>query len=229
MRLNVIQENLAMLYLRLNGYFVSGFIIHAPGNSVKTQLDVLAVRFPYNSEPEREILPSPYLQTSSDRTDFLICEVKSGKSEPHFNDALCNDDAAIRSMLRWMGNFTEEEIDGLVAPVMQLLSASSQESGAFRTALGPRQQQVRAVLFAPDKPNPLPTEPMYVSGEELIGYIWACLCPEKPRSECATRYDFGLWSEFEPIVRVFKDAKSKPSMNYICEKLLHEKDAKSNV
>jgi hypothetical protein len=231
MHLNVIQENLAMLYLRLNGYFVSGFIIHTPGNSVKTQLDVLALRFPYNSEPEREIPPSPYLQTSSDRTDFLICEVKSGPSEPQFNDSLRQDDSAIRSMLRWIGAFAKEEIDGLVGPVMQLLSASasSQESGVFRTILGPRQHQVRAVLFAPDKPNPGPTDPIYVSGEELIGYIWSCLRPEKPRPECATRYDFGLWGELEPIVRVFKDAKSKPSMKDICDKLFCEEEAESNA
>lgn len=44
-----IQETLVSLYLRLNGYFVSGFIVHAV-YGVETELDVLAVRFPRHEE-----------------------------------------------------------------------------------------------------------------------------------------------------------------------------------
>jgi hypothetical protein len=32
MKKHDLQETLVSLYLRLNGYFVSGFIVHAPGD-----------------------------------------------------------------------------------------------------------------------------------------------------------------------------------------------------
>lgn len=40
-----IQETLVLLYLRLNGYFGTGFIVHAPQRN-KTEMDVLAIRLP---------------------------------------------------------------------------------------------------------------------------------------------------------------------------------------
>jgi hypothetical protein len=47
-----VQETLVSLYLRLNGYFVSGFIVHAQ-TGAKTEMDVLAVRFPNQRESSR--------------------------------------------------------------------------------------------------------------------------------------------------------------------------------
>ena len=80
-----IQEALVSLYLRLNGYFTSGFIVHDdsddPRESVVTDIDILAVKFPHNREPEREIQPSRYLSISDQKTDFIIGEVKSGEKE----------------------------------------------------------------------------------------------------------------------------------------------------
>ena len=54
------EELLAALYLRVNGYFASGFIAHAPVGNL-TEIDVLAVRFPKHQEPEREIASCAYL------------------------------------------------------------------------------------------------------------------------------------------------------------------------
>ena len=53
-----IQVALLNLYLRLNGYFVTGFIVHSPelGRNI-TQLDAFALRNPFNSEPERVAFP----------------------------------------------------------------------------------------------------------------------------------------------------------------------------
>jgi len=213
-----------MLYLRLNGYFVSGFIVHAPGQGNLTQVDVLAVRFPNNSEPERAIRTSAYLQTSESLIDFLICEVKGGKGIPNFNEALKENDEAVGSILRWMGAFTNEEIQTLIEPVKQLLSFSGQNSDEFPTHACPRQHRIRAVLFAPDRANPIEGEPRYISGDEIVKYIGDCLHPVEPRSHCSVRYDFGLWGDLEPIVKVFKEAPSQPSVNEICNKLLKSSD-----
>jgi hypothetical protein len=73
-----IQETLVSLYLRLNGYFVSGFIVHA-SRGVGTEMDVLAVRFPKHQEPEREGQPCRYLAAPTDQIDFLLGEVKGGQ------------------------------------------------------------------------------------------------------------------------------------------------------
>ena len=72
-----IQETLVSLYLRLNGYFVSGFIVHAP-HQVGTELDVLAVRFPRYIEPEREVHGCEHLAIPSEKIDFIVGEVKGG-------------------------------------------------------------------------------------------------------------------------------------------------------
>ncbi|MEE9214556.1 MAG: hypothetical protein V3U54_07140 [Thermodesulfobacteriota bacterium] len=90
MEKSTLQEKLAALYLRLNGYFVSGFIVHAPieyqnaageTRRVKTELDILAVRFPFNREPERVVLPSTYIDVSNSHIDNVIGEVKGGLRE----------------------------------------------------------------------------------------------------------------------------------------------------
>src|SRR5437867_493484 len=86
-----LQETLVSLYLRLNGYFVSGFIVHAPGmnkESNRTQVDALGIRLPNNSEPEREVRPSEYLQLPTRQIDILICEVKGDKASLQFNEAI---------------------------------------------------------------------------------------------------------------------------------------------
>jgi len=38
----------------------------------------------------------------------------------------------------------------------------------------------------------------------MLDYVSACLCPSGQRVSCSTKYDFGLWREYEPIVRYIK-------------------------
>src|SRR5690348_9082718 len=98
------REDLVALYLRLNGYFSTGFIIHSPAhNNIYTEIDSLSIRHPHNAEPEREILPSPSLEPSSEQTDLLICEVKGRGQLLQLNDALRDNTGAIESALRWAG------------------------------------------------------------------------------------------------------------------------------
>ncbi len=214
-----LQEQLPALYLRLNGYFVSGFIVHAiPGGEQTnlTQVDALAVRFPHNAEPERGVLPSEYLQTSGDVTDILICEVKGGEEPLQFNRALRTNPAALRSVLRWVGAFTDTEIDTLVGPLKELLSPrETDHPDAFKTLACGGTYQLRGVLFALDRLAPRRNQPRYIDGEELIGHLWKCLREQAPRPECATRYDLGLWGPHEEIVRFFKEAPHEPTIKNI--------------
>jgi hypothetical protein len=216
MKKSDLQEQLAALYLRMNGYFVSGFIIHAPQGEMnergeprrnRTELDALAVRFPYNAEPEREIGPSTYLQISDTLTDILICEVKGGKQSLQFNEELREDPRAVASMLRWIGVFEEQEVESLIGNVMTLLSTQyPNDKESFREYCIPgRNVRIRALFFAPDRDAPVhKNQTRYIYGAELLGYIWSCLCPSQEREECQTRYDFSLWGTYEDIVRYFK-------------------------
>ena len=224
MEKNELQEQLATLYLRLNGYFVSGFIAHAPiggKQTNRTQVDALAVRFPHNSEPERGIAQSECLQASSDKADVLICEVKGGREALQFNDALKNSPDALKSVLRWIGAFDESEIEKLAPQILKLITPNPKTtSDQFAVIAAPRGFQLRCILFAPDRRAPRHNQARYICGDEMVSYVWRCLCEGGPRPECATRYDFGLWGPYKAIVQFFKAAHSKPTMEAVYDELV---------
>ena len=226
MRKSEIQETLVSLYLRLNGYFVSGFIVHAPGIDSagnRTQVDALAIRLPYNSEPEREVMPSEYLQIPTGTTDIALCEVKGGHEALQFNQGLRGPDA-IRSVLRWIGAFEEKEMERLLEPVREILTPRDPDTPeAFRTVRSADDRyQLRAILFAPDRPEPRKNQTRYVGGTEIVEFINKCLRAQATRQHCATRYDFGLWGGlYEPIIRLAKGADHHVTLAEIYDALLN--------
>lgn len=126
-----VQETLVQLYLRLNGYFASGYIVHA-AHGVTTELDVLAVRFPRHEEPERAILCSTHLGIPTEQIDFVVGEVKGGANPVNFNARFRNNSAAVRSVLQRFGAFTCGEIDRAVAAVPGLLDPTKlRRAGTF--------------------------------------------------------------------------------------------------
>src|SRR6266576_1989892 len=137
-----IQEALLFLYLRLNGYFVSSFIVHSPekGKNI-TQIDALAVRLPFNREPNRVVRPSPFLNTKG--TDLLVCEVK-GRGKPlQFNESFRENDTAIRNVLEWAGLFNEKETPQIASDLKFLLRPCTLTKDAERGVQGPRETTVR--------------------------------------------------------------------------------------
>jgi len=84
-----IQESLVTLYLRLNGYFTSGHIVHATPDDLsvreRTEIDIFALRLPYSREPETGNPPSDYLQVENGILDIIVGEVKSGRKPIQFN------------------------------------------------------------------------------------------------------------------------------------------------
>ena len=71
-----LQEQLVRLFLRLNGYLTSGLIIHSSqkGNN-KTELDIVAVRFPNHKQIDRRVECSKYMDYPTDSIDIIIGEV----------------------------------------------------------------------------------------------------------------------------------------------------------
>lgn len=117
-----LQEQISQLYLRLNGFFTSGFVVHSPiPGRVRSEVDILAVRFPHHSEYERIEPDDLALDLSNQHLELAICEVKSRGQQVRFNDTLYNSEPAIESLLRWVGIFSPEGIPLLVPKVKQLL------------------------------------------------------------------------------------------------------------
>lgn len=95
-----IQERLVKLYLRLNGYFSDGFIVHHDINSRISLEDILGVRFPNHSESEREAGLCSRLQLNdSNNIDILIGEVKSNGVSLRFNNAISTNIEVLRKIL----------------------------------------------------------------------------------------------------------------------------------
>jgi hypothetical protein len=216
-----VQESLVTLYLRLNGYFTSGFIVHSPihGRN-RTEVDVLAVRFPFNAEPARGVGSDDELGTSNNSVEFIIGEVKSRGQQLRFNAGLrCSRDA-VDSVLQWCGHFSDDERPGLTDSVMKILEPQAAGDRA-PSANGPRATRVRAVLFSPERAQRRNNQPWFVPGSTIFAYIWRCLRPPVPRDACATTYDFGAWGrELEPIVEYFKD-QNRPIAGGLPELLEH--------
>ncbi|MGE0388122.1 MAG: hypothetical protein AB7Q97_25635 [Gammaproteobacteria bacterium] len=201
-----LQEQLVSLYLRLNGFFVTGFIVHSPLHGQnRAELDALALRLPYNCEPERQIGPDPMLELSEKYTDLAVCEVKSKGQQLQFNQSLVQQSTAAATILRWAGLFRESEVIPLADSLAQALAPSNPAARPNApTVLGPQDVRIRGLLFSPERDSRRPNQPWFISGPQLFDYIWRCLCPANPRQCCATTYDFQLWGDHEAIARYFK-------------------------
>jgi hypothetical protein len=117
-----IQEDLVKLFLRLNGYFTTGLIIHSSSlGKNQTELDTVAVRFPFHNQPERLIGCSEYLQIPKGSTDIVIGEVKSGGAKIQFNEALRNDRTSLEKLINWLGAFDKDEVDLIIDILQNLL------------------------------------------------------------------------------------------------------------
>jgi hypothetical protein len=201
-----VQEALVTLYLRLNGYFTTGFIVHSPihGRN-RAEVDIIGVRFPLNAEPIRGVGTDEQFGASNELVDFVIGEVKSRGEQLRFNEALRSSREAVESVLHWCGYFTAAERPALADAVLKILEPQTGGQNA-PTATGPRASRVRAVLFSPERRARRHNQAWFVTGPTIFAYIWRCLRPAEPRAECATTYDFGAWGrELQPIVKYFKD------------------------
>ena len=147
MDMSDLHEHLLRLYLRLNGFFTSDFIVHSSETAKnKTEVDTIGVRFPNNGEPERQGKPDPWLDLSKHNVEFAICEAKT---KPRFNRALYCDKRAIETILRWGGMFTPATLIKLVPKVQAILSPERKPSATIRRTEPYDGVVVRSLLFCP--------------------------------------------------------------------------------
>jgi hypothetical protein len=207
-----LQELIATLYLRLNGYFTSGLILHHPDTGKNlSDVDVLAIRFPWHVQPDREVGPAPELNCSKTETDIVIGEVKSKGQPLQFNDSVRDSPEAVCRILQWTGAFEQQEITGLEPQVRSALSPGALLKSEWPTVQAPRSTRIRGVLFSPEYNSRRENQPWFLPGPPILDYLWRCLHPGAAPPSCSRRYDFGLWGkDLEPLVRYVKES-AKPT------------------
>jgi len=217
-----INEALCTLYLRLNGYFTTGLIVHSPewGNNY-TEIDCLAVHHPNHIQPDRRIGPSPFLALIDDRIDLLICEVKSKPCEVAFNERLWSDPVVVERVLQWAGIFSNIEIPQVVEqlrPILQEgLNATYTPNGVLTARI-----RIRGLLCCPPATRADLPNGWCLFGSEILYYANECFNPTIRRDTCSTRYNFDLWGScLAPIVDYFKhlDSEVAPSLENLYKHL----------
>lgn len=148
-RKSEVNEALAVLYLRLAGYFTTGLVVQAPEwGQNRTEIDCLAIRHPHHEQPERGVSPPPFLALRKGEVDLLVCEVKSLASELTFNERLRNDREVLGSVLRWAGVFSDGTVREMVERLLPLLQQGVPAQTA-RGCRGGRRPRSRVALLSP--------------------------------------------------------------------------------
>lgn len=202
----LVHEALATLYLRLNGYFTTGLILHSPKwGQNRAEVDCFAIRHPKHSQPERCVETSPFLAVPKAEVDLIICEAKSSPQNIKFNESLRTDLEVIRALLRWAGVFDEEKIES-VAVLLQPLLQSGVPLDAVRNGVVESGCRVRALLCCPSCSEGDCADRWCLVGSELFRFVNLCFNPEVKRKNSSTRYNFEQWGyALAPLVTYFKE------------------------
>jgi hypothetical protein len=201
-----VNEALCALYLRLNGYFTTGLIVHSPewGNNY-TEIDCLAVRHPNHIQPDRQIGPAPFLAIFDDRVDLLICETKSVPTEVAFNKRLWSEPVVLERVLQWAGILPNGDIPRVTEQLRPLLHEGLNARNAKHGVLA-AEIRVRGLLCCPPATEEEIPTGWCLIGSEILRYANECFNPTIRRDTCSTRYDFKLWGSFlAPIVDFLKN------------------------
>jgi hypothetical protein len=204
-----IHEALCTLYLRLNGYFTTGLIVHSPewGNNC-TEIDCLAVRHPNHIQPDRQIGPAPFLVLRDDCIDLLICETKGVPDEVAFNERLWSDPVVLERVLQWAGIVSNSEIPRVCEQLRPMLreglNARHAQTGVLTTGV-----KIRGLLCCPPATETDLPNGWCLLGSEILRYANECFNPTVRRDTCSTRYNFNLWgNHLTPIVDYLKNIKA---------------------
>ncbi len=128
-------EQLALWYLRLNGYLTTpNFVLHPDTRgSERTDADILAVRFPYSEEVAGSKMEvDSKLVCQHEKIDFIIAEVKS--RECSLNGPWTDErQENMHYVLRWLGMVPGSEVSG-VADDLCRKKACERENWIIRLA-----------------------------------------------------------------------------------------------
>jgi hypothetical protein len=219
-----LQEDLVKLFLRLNGYFTTGLIIHSPlyGNN-QTEIDVVAIRFPHHNQEDRIVECSEFLQIPKDTIDIIIGEVKSSKIL--FNEALRENKNSIEKLINWIGAFDSEEVSQIKEILHEEMKPKINNNSdifkkiVFRGKSG--NYSIRPIIFSLNIPQPQKGQERFINGQIILDFIWSCFRPDVHRESCSEKYNFNNWGySLLPIIEYFKN-KNKLSVGDINDLYRH--------
>lgn len=221
---STIQEHLTTLYLRLNGYFTTGFIVHSREKQIDAELDILAVRFPLHQQDDTEHNSSEFLEVPA-CVDIVIGEVKSPGQSLQFNKRLrsLDNQEPMYKLLSWIGVFDNQQLAAIAPEVIRLMTPVENSQLKTLRTTEPVETKfgkvvVRPILFSPERPS-LNNTDKFIHWTELNDFIWMCLCPDREREACGTTYDTTAWGQgLDEIVLAYKrQAKQKDKFSSITD------------
>lgn len=209
MKKSDIDESLATLYLRLNGYFTTGLIIHSSEHGkATTEVDCIAIRMPNHRQPDRIVSDAPFLRIKPGLTDLIICEVKSDPQSVTFNNSLKSNQQAIEAILEWAGIHSREKIGNVAEKFQPLLN----DQASFDQAVSGISEDgvcLRGLLCCPTS-APIDGTRWLLDGTEILRYAEECFNPPEHRETCSVRYNFQQWGyPLRKIVTWLKDTKRR--------------------
>lgn len=212
-------EYLTQLYLRLKGYVVSNLIIHSDeqGNSA-SEIDVLGVRMPFHLQEDRQVGVADDLESSPDRIEILIADVKNTKKldAVKFNKGLRKKEDSIKKLIGWLGCY-DNISDEIVKKFTNHLNLHSDKKlngySQFQDDLKVGLFNFKFTFFCPSLDNWNGKGFKYINGTQMIDFIWECLNEEQLIETCSRRYNFEGWNEFEKYIIFFKESETKVSLN----------------
>jgi len=154
------------------------------------------------------------LTPPSDRTDFIVGEVKGGLKNANFNSRFRTDPEAIHAVLKRFGAFEAEDVKRICGSAPTLLAPEKLRRSALFPCIPVRGggAQLRFIVFAPEQRREERESRPYIFENDLMEFVWKCFRPEQRRVSCDVRYNFDLWGpQFVTMVRHFKDeARQSP-------------------
>ncbi|MDK4714682.1 hypothetical protein [Rhizobium sp. CNPSo 4039] len=212
MRTSDVDEMLATLYLRLNGYFTTGLIVHSPEHGrALAEIDGLAIRHPFHTQPERNVDISEFLLVEGKVADFLLCEVKSDPTRICFNNPIKTDKTVREAIVGWSGLFQPDQASDAVEAIEALVTGKL-EVQQRREGLVVGDCRIRALLVCPSRQEPMEDE-WCLRGADLMTYVIRCLNPVESRPTCSVRYNFSQWGF--PLSRIVRYIKDQPAGRHV--------------
>ena len=212
-----VHEVLVTLYLRLNGYFTTGLIVHSPSwGNVRAEIDCLAIRHPHHEQSDRVIETDAFLDPQEALADLIICEVKSNPQQVRFNESLRTNPEILQRVLGWTGVLEREQWSS-VADKLQALLRADVSGKEVRAGIIEGSCRVRPLLCCPPSLEPIDNR-WCLTWTEISRFINDCLTPQQRRQSCSTQYPFDLWGyPFAPIIKHFKDKSNKATLENLYE------------
>ncbi|MDP8252149.1 hypothetical protein [Pseudochrobactrum saccharolyticum] len=202
-------ERLFGLYFRLNGYFLTKYIVHSPDKgSLGTDIDWIALKNPYHDQKTTGNNGCDFLNLDAEVTDVIICEVKSGFAD--FNKALKSLDV-LKDVLSWVGVVKPCHIDDVCRDLEQLVDVTVNKEKA-KSGIDYNSCKIRFLMAVGRDCDHDEEKVWRLNSSIAIKYIYSSLNKHNKPETCSRDYTTTVWDEYKDIVDWFKSCTEQPTI-----------------